>query len=98
MQTKNDQIRAFLAQNEISEETARSSEYDGKHIALVFSDGEHASTKAGYLLHQRTLLCFDSGFEEKRVDDSLFKHKMRGYGFAYLTHDKAEELRAIILS
>jgi hypothetical protein len=94
-------IKAKIKEIAISQDEAMSDEKypSGAHIALVFEDGEISSTKAGSLLGMRTLHCFHSGDESKAVPVELFPYRMNHdkHGFVYCNHDKAKELRALII-
>lgn len=93
-------IKSKIASISLSEEFVSSDATypSGQHVCLVFCDGELSSTKAGSLLHQRSLHCFYSGIEEKRVPSEWFPYKMNGYGFVYCKHDPdGKELRELIL-
>lgn len=94
-----DAIKAKIDEISLSEDFVRSEAYaGGKHVCLLFSDGELASTKAGSLLHQRNLHCLEFGNAEKKVPDSLFPQRMGEHGYVFCDHKKGEELRAMILA
>jgi hypothetical protein len=79
----------------IAEESNDSLSKEPGMVYQVFEDGEVTLQKSGDLLWQRTLHCIMPPFKEA-VSPELFPHKMNGHGYAFVTRDGAERIRALI--
>jgi hypothetical protein len=92
-------LEMLIKEASLSRDVVASSENypSGSHVSLLFSDGELCFTKAGPLLHHRTLHCQIRGDATKRVSDEWFPYRMSGYGYIYCDHDKGLELSKLIL-
>jgi len=64
-------------------------------VYMVFEDGEVTLQKSGDLLWQRTLHCIVPGLKDAMSPD-LFPHKLNKHGYAFVTRDGAERIRALI--
>lgn len=89
-----EEIKTLIAKVSISEKDARDPEKfpGGKHIQLVFQDGELSSQKAGELLWDRSLHCWVSGVRYKALPVELFPQRLRHHGFVFCLEPGAGEL------
>ncbi len=69
---------------------------NGGHVSLVFSDGEHTSTKAGVLYGQRNFHCLASGHPTRKLPADWFPQRMGQHAFVWCTYKDAEELATMI--
>ena len=67
------------------------------HVTQVWDDGEVTSQKAGDLLWQRTLHCFEEGCGIKLYLKDLFPEQTNGNGYVFTDSVGAYEIRLFIL-
>lgn len=95
-------IKDKITEISLSEDFVRNNDNypSGKHVCLVFQDGEMSSTKAGGLLHQRTLHLFEYGDKTKTIPIEWFPYRMgnnKENGYVFCTHDNGKILSEMIL-
>lgn len=66
------------------------------HVAMIWQDGEYTSQKAGELLWQRTLHCFEIAIPGAAELKMVFPHAHGENSFAWVTPKNAYRVRAAI--